>query len=88
MREGKENKSKGVAFVDMVNIKDAQTAIEALDGSKVDGRTLKVSLAKTQGFVKKEKEPAKEKPFQLSRKEEIGLLKKERRLDKKNARPF
>ncbi len=84
MREGKEDKSKGVAFVDMVNKEDALKAIHALDGSLVDGRTLKVSLAKTQGFVEKEKEDLpKEKPFQLSRKEEIGMMKKERRTNKK-----
>lgn len=82
MREGKEDKSKGVAFVDMVNIKDAQKAIAALDGSLVDGRTLKVSMASTQGFVPKDKDEEKEKPFQLSRKKEIGLMKKERRNSK------
>jgi len=84
MREGKEDKSKGVAFVDMVNKEDALKAIHALNGSLVDGRTLKVSLAKTQGFVPKEKEDLpKDKPFQVSRKEEIGLMKKERRTNKK-----
>ncbi|MBK25694.1 MAG: hypothetical protein CME70_16975 [Halobacteriovorax sp.] len=84
MREGKEDKSKGVAFVDMVNKEDALKAIHALDGSLVDGRTLKVSLAKTQGFVPKDKEDLpKDKPFQVSRKEEIGLMKKERRTNKK-----
>ena len=82
MREGKEDKSKGVAFVDMVNMNDALRAITALDGTLVDGRTLKVSLAATQGFVPKEKDEEDEKPFQLSRKKELGLMKKERRVSK------
>jgi RNA recognition motif-containing protein len=82
MREGKEDKSKGVAFVDMVNMNDALRAITALDGTLVDGRTLKVSLAATQGFVPKEKDEEVEKPFQLSRKKELGLMKKERRVSK------
>lgn len=83
MREGKEDKSKGVAFVDMVNIKDAQRAIDALNGTQVDGRTLKVSMAATQGFVPKDKlEENEDKPFQLSRKKELGLMKKERRVNK------
>ncbi len=81
MREGKEDKSKGVAFVDMVNIRDAQRAIDALNGTQVDGRTLKVSMASTQGFVPKDKlEEQEDKPFQLSRKKELGLMKKERRI--------
>lgn len=83
MREGKEDKSKGVAFVDMVNMNDALRAITALDGTQVDGRTLKVSLAATQDFVPKEdSDEEKEKPFQLSRKKELGLMKKERRVSK------
>lgn len=83
MREGKEDKSKGVAFVDMVNMKDALNAVDKLDGSKVDGRTLKVSMASTQGFIPKEsQEEKREESFKLTRKEEIGMMKKERRQTK------
>lgn len=84
MREGKEDKSKGVAFVDMVNMQDAMKAINALDGAQVDGRTLKVSMANTQDYVPKDKDelPA-DKPFKLTKKEEIGLMKKDRRQNKK-----
>jgi RNA recognition motif-containing protein len=82
MREGKEDKSKGVAFVDMVNMKDALRAIEALNGTLVDGRTVKVSMASTQGFVERDMDEDLEKPFQLSRKAEVGILKKERRKSK------
>ena len=52
LKEGKLNKSKGVAFVDMVALEDAQKAITELNGSLYKGRTLKVSLAKTQDFKK------------------------------------
>lgn len=83
MREGKEDKSKGVAFVDMVNMNDALKAIKSLNGTLVDGRTIKCSMATTQGFVAPEKrDDDKEKPFQLSKKEKVGMLKKERRQDK------
>ncbi|MBT3584738.1 MAG: RNA-binding protein, partial [Halobacteriovoraceae bacterium] len=50
MREGKANKHKGIAFVDMVNLADAEKAIKAIDGKLNYGRTLKVSLATTQNF--------------------------------------
>ena len=84
MREGKDDKSKGVAFVDMVNMKDALNAIKSLDGTQVDGRTLKVSMASTQGFEAKDKEDLPDdKPFQLTRKEQVGMMKKERRQNSK-----
>lgn len=38
-------KSKGIAFVKMFELKEAQTAIKALNGAQFDGRTLKVSVA-------------------------------------------
>ena len=84
MREGKEDKSKGVAFVDMVNMNDALKAIKCLDGSLIDGRTVKCSMASTQGFVANDiKEDSDEpKPFQLSKKEKVGMLKIERRQDR------
>lgn len=80
MREGKEDKSKGVAFVDMVNMNDALRAIKGLDGTQIDGRTLKVSLANTQDYVPgADDTDKKEVPFQVSRKQEVGLMKKDRR---------
>lgn len=84
MREGKEDKSKGVAFVDMVNMNDALKAIKSLNGSLIDGRTVKCSMASTQGFVPaEERDEDAEKPFQLTKKEKVGMLKKGRREDKK-----
>lgn len=38
-------KGKGIAFVQMTNIDDAKEAIRSLNEKKVDGRTLKVSIA-------------------------------------------
>lgn len=45
VKDKKTNKSKGFAFVQMPTEKDALYAIERLNGSKLDGRTLKVSVA-------------------------------------------
>jgi RNA recognition motif-containing protein len=41
--------SKGIAFVQMPNKKEAQYAIEKLNEQQLDGRTLKVSIAKENG---------------------------------------
>ena len=38
-------RSRGFAFVEMENDKDAQGAIKALDGTEVDGRSLRVNEA-------------------------------------------
>ena len=45
VRDTKTLKSKGFAFVQMPNKLDAQRAIENLNQSQLDGRTLKVSTA-------------------------------------------
>jgi len=39
-------RSRGFAFVEMASDQDAQSAIEALDGVDLDGRTLKVNEAR------------------------------------------
>ena len=41
-------RSKGFAFVEMANDDEAKAAIEALNGSEVDGRIIKVSEARPQ----------------------------------------
>ena len=38
-------RSRGFAFVEMVNDNDAQAAIKALDGKQVDGRAVRVNEA-------------------------------------------
>ncbi len=45
VKDQKTSRSKGFAFVQMPTEKDALYAIERLNGSKMDGRTLKVSVA-------------------------------------------
>ena len=39
-------RSRGFGFVEMASAEDAQKAIAAIDGSTVDGRQLKVKIAK------------------------------------------
>lgn len=39
-------RSKGFAFVEMENDEDAQTAIDELNGTELDGRTIKVNKAR------------------------------------------
>jgi RNA recognition motif-containing protein len=41
-------KSKGYAFVVMLNARDAEAAIEALNGTELKGHTLKVSEYRTE----------------------------------------
>ncbi len=38
--------SRGFGFVEMTNDSEAQAAIEALNGKELDGRTLKVDMAR------------------------------------------
>ncbi len=45
-RDKRTLRSKGIAFVQMQNKKAAEKAIQALNGTQLDGRTLKVSIAK------------------------------------------
>ena len=40
------NRSKGFAFIEMNDVKAAQTAIKELDGKEVDGRNIVVNAAK------------------------------------------
>ena len=39
-------RSKGFGFVEMANADEAQAAIQALDGTELDGRAMKVNEAK------------------------------------------
>jgi U11/U12 small nuclear ribonucleoprotein SNRNP31 len=45
LKDKKTKLSKGVAFVDMPNKTKAIEAISVLNGSEIDGRTVKVSIA-------------------------------------------
>ena len=59
----KTEKSKGIAFVQMPNEKDALKAIDQLNGKIVDERTLKVSIA-----IESE-EPQKVKPIKTRKRD-------------------
>ncbi|GEM_PF-4063810 len=45
IQDEKLERSKGIAFVEMQTIKAAKDAVKALNGTVVDGRTIKVSIA-------------------------------------------
>jgi len=42
-------RSRGFGFVEMPSLEEANAALQALDGSVLDGRTLKVNEAKPRG---------------------------------------
>lgn len=44
-----QNRSKGFGFVDMPDAAEAERAMKALDGTELEGRTLKVSEARNKG---------------------------------------
>ncbi|MBD66331.1 MAG: hypothetical protein CME62_14060 [Halobacteriovoraceae bacterium] len=67
IRDPETNKSKGIAFLQMYNREHALTAIDKLNGSEVNGRTLKVSIA--QEREKLQKKP-KQKVVKTQTKEE------------------
>jgi len=43
IKDRETNRSKGFGFVEMENEEDVQKAIDALDGSELDGRRLRVN---------------------------------------------
>lgn len=45
IRDPKTEKSKGIAFVEMLDAKEAQECIQSLDATVIDGRTVKLSIA-------------------------------------------
>lgn len=45
IQDEKLDRSKGIAFVEMQTIKAAKDAVKGLNGTLVDGRTIKVSIA-------------------------------------------
>lgn len=74
VKDNKTEKSKGYGFVIMPKLSDASKAIEALNGKEVDGRTLKVSIAKERDDVPvKPVEIVKEKIKKKDRPKKHGL---------------
>lgn len=57
------HKSKGIAFIQMVNRKEAMYAISQLNGSQVDGRTLKVSIANENDDARAKVVKKRRKPY-------------------------
>jgi RNA recognition motif-containing protein len=45
VRDKMTGKSKGFAFINLVNLEDEDKAIEAMDGYEIDGRKLRVIKA-------------------------------------------
>jgi len=46
IQSAETGRSRGFGFVEMTNDKEAQAAIEALDGKELDGRALRVNEAR------------------------------------------
>lgn len=75
IKNPKTQKSMGYAFIQMTNLEFAHKAIKALNGTQLDGRTLKVSLAQDNHTYKFEENSTKKaKPLAPTRrKREKGL---------------
>ncbi len=98
--EPKTNQSRGMAFIEMATPAEAKKAIEALNATIVDGRTVKANWATPlkEGSVPRKFYPAKNE-LKTARQEkkvnnrdlefkEIQLAKKARNLAKKKANPL
>lgn len=84
------NKSKGMAFVEMEKVQDAQKMIQELNGISLDKRTLKANWAIPQKTLPSEVTPAK-KNTNLNKDlnyKEIQLAKKARNEAKRKSNPF
>ncbi|MFG1501402.1 RNA-binding protein [Halobacteriovorax sp. XZX-3] len=72
-------KSKGIAFIKMQKEQSAQDAIKGLDGTTLDGRTVKVSIAKDN--FEEQKKYKKETKAKVEKEEAQELI-----IEKKKAR--
>ncbi|MBP9674974.1 MAG: hypothetical protein KBD63_07755 [Bacteriovoracaceae bacterium] len=65
VKDEQTHKSTGIAFVQMLNRKHASFAISKINGSEVEGRTLKVSIAeeKEDKRIKKKKKKSSKPPY-------------------------
>ncbi len=83
VKDKKNQKNTGIAFVEMAKYDHVKTAIEKLNNTLQFGRTIKVSLAQRQEqetIKTQEKITLEDKP---SRKNSINKLKRDKRLRKK-----
>jgi len=98
--EPKTNQSRGMAFVEMATVAEAKKAIETLNATVVDGRTVKANWATP---LKEGSEPRKFYPAKVDAKvvkpakkssnrdlefKDVQLAKKARNLAKKKANPL
>lgn len=69
----KTGKNLGIAFIKMTDNKEAMNAIKTLDGQQIDGRAIKVSVAKDRFNPVSQKTPtaAKAKPTHISKKQRL-----------------
>lgn len=72
-------KSKGIAFVKMQKKDQAQKAIDSLNATQLDGRTVKVSFAIDNHEVKKQREVEDKKKIAKEISEEKIIVAKKRR---------
>jgi RNA recognition motif-containing protein len=73
IKDEKTGNSKGIAFVEMQTKKAANEAVQKLNGTVIDGRTAKVSIALERDGIQVNKAP---KPAPRSKKEEKAMIKK------------
>jgi RNA recognition motif-containing protein len=83
----KTGKGKGIAFVQMPNKRHAQEAIEGLNGTQIDGRAIKVSIASERDpdkflIVKAPKKPSQTKRITEVEEEEVIARPTRRKRDK------
>ena len=87
--EPKTEQSRGMAFVQMSSVKEAEAAIKGLHGQVIDGRTIKANYAipQREEFVKEEEGPKKKYEKDLSHKS-TQLMKKERNEKRRKSNPL
>jgi RNA recognition motif-containing protein len=76
IKDEKTETSKGIAFVEMQTKKAANEAVAELNGKVIDGRTVKVSIAKEREAISPNKAPKVAKTASMSKNEEKAIIKK------------
>jgi cold-inducible RNA-binding protein len=84
--EPETKQSRGMAFVEMSSVAEAEEAINELNGKELDGRSLKANFGKPLPVEKKVTKPKKaEKDLEFKQKQ---LEKKARNDKKRKSNPF
>ncbi len=87
------NQSRGMAFVEMASIEEAQKAIDSLNQTVIDGRTVKANFAIPQRGESSSKKPVEKKDKKKDLQKDLSfkatqLAKKARNEAKRKANPF